>query len=208
MRNAEAECTDKSLFCNLQSAFRNRSRFPLFNGAKSVTEIDEAWALALAEAERRARAAGRGDVADFLRLRATNDLARTTGVQWLLDTFLTLAGTVNRQGAGLALERQGTHRFRVGNATMAGSQLTLRAGVRALTVEAGWPRLPADGIVRGGGLACGRVSHFGDRAAGAELLLVRAGDGVPHWLALDEQTGARAPFSEDSARLHLTRLLR
>ena len=186
-----------------------RAGISLFlNGAKSVTELDEAWALALAEAERRARAAGRGDVADFLRLRATNDLARTTGVQWLLDTFLTLAGQVNRKGAGLALERKETHRFRVGQATMAGSQLTLRAGVRALTVEAGWPRLPGDGIVRGGGLACGRVSHFGDRAAGAELLLVRAGEGAPHWLALDEQTGARAPFSEDDARRHLTRLLR
>ena len=173
-----------------------------------MTELDEAWALALAEAERRARAAGRGDVADFLRLRATNDLARTTGVAWLLDTFLMLAGQANRAGAALTLERSETHRFRVGNSTMVGPLLTLRAGVRAVTIEAGWPRLPADGIVRGGGLACGRVSHFGDREAGAELLLVRASDTAPQWLALNAKTGARAPFTEDSARLHLTRLLR
>ncbi len=41
-----------------------------------VSELDEAWAAALAEAEQKARLAGRKDVAEYLSLRNSNDLLR------------------------------------------------------------------------------------------------------------------------------------
>jgi hypothetical protein len=44
-----------------------------------MSELDEAWAAALSEAERRARLAGRGDVAEYLSLKNSNDLLRTGG---------------------------------------------------------------------------------------------------------------------------------
>jgi hypothetical protein len=168
-----------------------------------VSELDEAWTLALAEAERRARASGRGDIAEYIALRASNDLMRATGIEWLLSSATSLAGQANRAGASIRIEKDEAHRFRVGSATMVGTRLTLRNGVRHLTIEAGWPRAPQDGFVRGGGLACGRIGHFGKRSADEELLLVRSSSGAPEWCILAEE-GARLPLSEAGLRRHLS----
>jgi hypothetical protein len=171
-----------------------------------VSELDEAWARAVAEAERRARIAGRHDVAEYLALRASNDLARNTGIDWLLSTFTTLAGAANRAGASIQLTRADAHRFGVGSATMVGTLLTFTAGVRRLSIEAGWPREPRDGFVRGNGLASGRVRHFGLRGADEDLLLVRQGASAPQWVAL-EKTGERSQLTEARMRGHLERFL-
>lgn len=172
-----------------------------------MSEFEEAWAQMLAEAERRARASGRGDVADYLSLRASNDLARRAGLDWLLSTFIMLAGQANRAGASVQMQRTDEHRFHVGPATMVGTLLSFSAGVRRLSVEAGWPRSPRDGFVRGNGLACGRIRHLGLRGADDELMLVRDGSqSPPQWVVL-EQTGARSPLVEARMRRHLERFL-
>jgi hypothetical protein len=168
--------------------------------------LDEAWAQALAEAERRARTTGRSDVADYLMLRASNDLARSTGVEWLLSTFTSMAGEANRRAAGVQFTRQEAHRFAVGDATMVGTLLIFSAGVRRLSIEAGWPRAPGDGFVRGGGLASGNIKHFGLRGADEQLLLVRQGAGAPQWVVL-EKTGERSQLVEARMRGHLKRFL-
>jgi hypothetical protein len=167
-----------------------------------VSELDEAWALALAEAERRARAQGRGDIAEYIALRASNDLVRATGIEWLLKTLTVMAGEANRAGASIRLEKNEGHRFHVGSSTMVGTRIVFRAGVRALTIEAGWPREPRDGFVRGG-LACGRIGHFGKRPPDEELLLVRSNSGVPEWQIIDK-SGARTPLLEARLRQHLS----
>jgi hypothetical protein len=169
-------------------------------------ELDEAWSLALAEAEKRAREQGREDISEYLALRATNDLIRATGIEWLISTLTLLAGEANRAGASLTIEKEDAHRFAVGNATMVGPRVTFRSGVRNLTIEAGWPRTPRDGIVRGNGLACARIGHFGKRAANQELLLVRSSSGAPEWLIVFE-TGQRDTLLEDRLREHLVSLI-
>ena len=83
-----------------------------------MSELDEAWALALAEAEQRARSAGRGELAEYLSLRNSNDLLRKAGIDWLLSTFTLLAGEANRVGASLQIANQDLHRFKTGNSTM------------------------------------------------------------------------------------------
>jgi hypothetical protein len=166
-----------------------------------MNELEEAWDLALAEANRRARAAGRADITSYLDLRAQNDLLRRTATDWLTATVTALAGEANRNGAAIQIERQDSHRFRRGSATMVGTQLTLRRGVRALTIESGWPRAPGDGIVRGNGLACANLRHFGRQRANAELLLARTEKGLPQWLVL-EKTGVRSPLTEAKIRNH------
>jgi hypothetical protein len=171
-----------------------------------VSEFDEAWARVLAEAEQRARASGRGEVAEYLALRATNDLARKAGMDWLFSTFTMLAGAANRAGASVQVSKQDGHRFRVGAATMVGSLLTFQMGVRQLFVEAGWPRAPQDGFVRGGGLALAHVKHFGDRAGDAELMLARGANGTPQWVVL-EKTGVRTVLMEERVRRHIARFL-
>lgn len=175
-----------------------------------MSELEAEWARRLAEAEARARDTGRGDVADYLALRALNDVARNVGIEWLLSAFTAQAGEVNRTaGAGLALAHADAHRFRVGNSTMVGHRLTLTAGVRVLTIEAGWPRTPRDGIVRGGGLASARISHFGKRRDDDELLLVQNTEAAapPRWFILDADGARRTAFEEARVIHHVATLL-
>jgi hypothetical protein len=152
-----------------------------------MSELDEAWAAALSEAERRARLAGRKDVAEYLSLKNSNDLLRTAGVDWLLAEFTSLAAEANRAGASIQSSRQEGHRFQTGSSTMVGYLLTFTNGVRTLFVEAGWPRTPRDGVVHGGGLARANIRHLGIKAANEELLLVKSNNGAPAWKSLSKQ---------------------
>lgn len=171
-----------------------------------MSELDAEWARRVAVAEQRARMQGRGDVADYLALRATNDLARGVGCEWLLATFAALVNEANDAGAKINVTQEDAHRFQLGHSTMVGRKLILRAGVRELIIEAGWPRTPQDGIVRGGGLACARITHFGERARNAALLLVQTAAGTPQWLVVSETGMRSAPFTEEQARQHVARL--
>jgi hypothetical protein len=171
-----------------------------------MSELDEEWAQVLAEAERRARTAGRGDLVEYLRLRASNDQARSTGLEWLFETFTTLAGEANRAGAGVQILKKEGHRFEIGSATMVGKLLTLKSGVRQLMIEAGWPRAPRDGFVPGNGLASGQIRHFGIKSANEELLLVRSQKGTPQWLAIDKH-GTCSQLLEARVRQHIKQFL-
>jgi hypothetical protein len=146
-----------------------------------MSELDETWAAALSEAERRARLAGRNDVAEYLSLKNSNDLLRKAGVDWLFAEFTTLAADANRAGASIQISKQEGHRFLTGTSTMVGHLLTLTNGIRTLYVEAGWPRTPRDGIVPGGGLAAANIRHLGIRRANEELLLAKSTTGAPTW---------------------------
>lgn len=169
-----------------------------------MSELDEAWALALAEAEQKARLAGRREVADYLALRNSNDLLRTAGIDWLLASFTKLAGDANRAGASLQISKADGHRFHLGTATMVGRVVTLTNGIRRLSVEAGWPRVPRDGIIRGGGLAAGHILHLGIKSAGDELLLSKSSAGSPQW-KLVNRNGLL--LHESDIRRHLAILL-
>lgn len=169
-----------------------------------MSELDEAWAVALSEAEQKARLAGRGDLADYLALRNSNDLLRKAGIDWLVSSFVNHAGAANRHGASIQIANVDSHRFQMGNSTMVGPQITLSNGVRKLFVEAGWPRMPRDGIVRGGGLAAAQIRHLGIKTANDELLLSKSATGVPQWTSVTKQ---RYTFLEYHIRHHLALLL-
>jgi hypothetical protein len=171
-----------------------------------MSELEDAWELALSEAMRRAHTEGRADIGGYLNLRAQNDLLRRAAADWLTITFTSLAAVANRHGAGIQIEQKDAHRFRRGSATMVGTQLTLRRGVRALTIESGWPRAPRDGIVRGAGLACANIKHLGRYRSNAELLLARSAKGAPQWIVM-EKTEARAPLTGEQIRQHFSILL-
>jgi len=171
-----------------------------------VSELDDAWAVALAEAEQKARLAGRGDIAAYLSLRNSNDLLRKAGVDWLVTSFTTLAGEANRRGSSLTISNQEGHRFHVGSSTMVGHLLTITNGVRTLFIEAGWPRAPQDGVVRGGGLACGNIRHLGVRKASEEILLLKSKTGTPVWVGVKKHE-QRMPLHEANIRQHLVVLL-
>ncbi|HEV7743351.1 MAG TPA: hypothetical protein VGO56_00005 [Pyrinomonadaceae bacterium] len=149
-----------------------------------MSELEEAWAIGLADAEAHARALGRTDVADYLALRSSNDLIRRIAGDWLFTMFSTAAGEANRAGAGIQISTDTAHRFKIGNASMVGTRLSLGSGVRLLVVELGWPRTPRDGFIRGGGLACGNIKHVGIKPANEELRLILNPEGTPSWIVL------------------------
>ena len=171
-----------------------------------MSELDETWAFALAEAESRARRGGRTDIAKYLALRKSNDLLRKIGIDWLATTFQTIAGEANRSGGTIQISKEDGHRFHVGNATMVGSLLTLGVRVRKLSVEAGWPRTPRDGFIRGGGLACANIKHLGLKHANEELLLFQSPHGAPRWMRHDKR-GRQHEIHEAHLRKHIALLL-
>jgi len=171
-----------------------------------MSELEDDWDLALADAKERARAAGRRDIADYLDLRRRNDLLRRTASDWLINSAVSIAARANRAGAGIQIERDDAHRFRRGSATMVGTRITLRRGVRTLTIESGWPRTPRDGIVRGGGLACANLKHLGRPRMNEELLLVSSSHGSPQWFTLDRYE-KRSLLTESDLQRHLAILI-
>ena len=148
-----------------------------------MNELDRFWSEKLAEAAANARASGRADIAEYLDLRAANDLVRSTGVEWLFAGFAEAALDAARRLPTISVERAEPHSFPYRGANVVGAQLAIRFGVRCLTVEAGWTRTPADGFMRGGALAAARVSHFGIPGAAADLVLART-DAAPVWRRL------------------------
>src|SRR6185503_21326288 len=104
--------------------------------------------------------------------------------------FTTVAGEANRAGAAIQISTEDAHRFKVGNASMVGSLLSLGSGVRKVLVEIGWPRTPRDGFIRGGGLACGNIRHVGIKPANEELRLIMNSAGTPVWIVLDKHGDA------------------
>lgn len=178
-----------------------------------MNELEDEWSARLGEAEKRARQAGRGDVVDYLNLRAANDRARSLGVEWLFAATLDLVGEMNRRGqAAINFTRDDDHQFRVGQTTMVGSRLTLHKGIRSLTVEGGWPRAPQDGVMRGGGLALARLSHFGKQRHNEALLLVRdvaEATSPPQWVGVeitDNVFRRLRAVGENDLRRHLSYL--
>lgn len=171
-----------------------------------MSELEQAWELALAEAQQRARAAGRRDISDYLNLRRKNDLLRRTATDWLIESFIIMAGDANRAGAGVAIEQQDRHRFARGTSTMVGRRISLRRGVRELTVESGWPRTPRDGFIRGDGLACANIKHFGRKRANVELLLADSRSDRPQWQIVNDS--ARSAVTEKILRAHFALLLK
>ncbi|HSQ23153.1 MAG TPA: hypothetical protein VLN44_02025, partial [Pyrinomonadaceae bacterium] len=117
-------------------------------------------------------------------------------------TFTALAADANRVNAGIQIERRDDHRFRRGPATMVGTQLIFRRGVRALTIESGWPRTPRDGIVRGDGLACANIKHLGRTRLNDELVLIRSKTDSPQWFVLKDDD--RSPLNDSFLRRHLS----
>ncbi len=167
---------------------------------KVMNELEQVWTQKLSEARVKAQDSGRADVAEYLALRATNDLIRQTSVEWLLNSLIEIAAEANRRGATITIETENKHRFEFRNASLSGSLCCLRQGVRCLTVEAGWTRTPADGFMRGGALAVARITHFGISKHNAELFLVQLNN-LPNWFSVDKN-GKRELFDAKNLQEH------
>ena len=172
---------------------------------QAMSEMDEIWSRMLTEARENARVAARHDVADYLDLKASNDLIRRAGVAWLFETIFEMVASQNRTNVAAAIERTEPHSFIYRGANIVGSAVSFRYGVRCLTVEAGWTRTPADGFMRGGGLALARLRHFGIPARSAEIALTGT-DGPPVWRVIGDDA-LREEVHSEYLRSHVDLLL-
>jgi len=163
-----------------------------------MDELDESWVRMLAAAGEKAALQGRSDVAEYLRLKATNDAIRAAGVEWLIDAFIETAFG-HHESAAMKIHRVDGHSFTHGASNMTGTRLEIHHGVRSLTIEAGWTRLPGDGIMRAGALARANIIHFGRARNNMSLRLVHGGD-LPEWV-IDEGTFFRLGEVQDHISL-------
>lgn len=166
-----------------------------------MTELDHIWSKLLADAGEKAADLGRDEIAEYVRLKATNDAIRNAGVTWLFETVIEAVGKAMGTRTGITIHRIEPHSFARGNSTMVGSMLEIRQGVRCLTVEAGWARTPSNGIMRNGALAIARMSHFGMPTENVELRLAHTA-ATPQWH--DESSGV---IDAAAIALHIDRLL-
>src|SRR4051812_13942443 len=111
-----------------------------------MTELDQVWSQMLDSATRKTQGSGQHDVAEYLRLKATNDAIRTTGCSWLFNTLIEIAAS-RTSSRNIMIERHEPHNFAHGSSNMVGSRLSVSQGVRCLSLEAGWARTPSDGIM-------------------------------------------------------------
>jgi hypothetical protein len=161
---------------------------------------DEDWKQSLEAAINKARENGRGDIADYISLKSSNDAIRTKSLNWLIDTVLEVVFAFNNRDANIKIEQKANHQFQNEKAVLTGSRLKLQRGIRCLTIEAGWTRNPGDGFMRGGALVYARLSHFGFPKSFEELLLLKFED-QPQWFSVDGETH-RISFDIRSLRRH------
>jgi len=146
-----------------------------------VDELEQIWPRMLDTTAQKAIEAGRHELAEYLRLKASNDAIRNTAVGWLVDSFIAAAGGAMRSHANVFVEREDPYTFKRGNSTMVGTLVEMKQGVRKLTLTAGWARHPSHGIMEKGALAFARFTHLGLPKAGSELRLIH-GEDLPEWL--------------------------
>jgi len=170
-----------------------------------VTELDDVWEQMLAESGSSSVVPDRSVLVDFIALKAANDEIRRRAVEWLIAAFMELAAQVNRRNIAVEVESLEPHNFVAYGANMVGPKVNFRYGLRCLTIEAGWTRVPKDGFMRGGALAVAQIRHFGLKRHGADLALLKNGD-LPEWHEIDRENVARPIRFHDLVR-HLTLLI-
>lgn len=170
-----------------------------------MAEISEFWDEVLNKKAGDIAASEHRIVADFIALKATNDEIRQRAVDGLIASFTELAAHATRHDIPVDVERKEPHNFAAYGANMVGVKTSFRHGIRCLTVEAGWTRMPGDGFMRGGALAVAHIRHFGLREHAMDLALLKTND-RPAWFEIDSDNVARLVDLESFIR-HMTLLI-
>jgi hypothetical protein len=152
-----------------------------------MNELNDIWEQMLENAIVKAEVSGKSDVAEYLKLKATNDAIRSQSAKSLLETMLEMAHFLIGKGINIKIENENPHRFEMNKANVVGSLLRFQHGLRCLTIEIGWTRTPSDGFMRGNALAFGKISHFGMSKKNAELHLAKINE-TPQWFLVNDET--------------------
>lgn len=146
-----------------------------------MTMSEEFWMTLLDEEIARGSVSAEGVFQDYLSVRGANNDIRVRATDWLFGSFAELSERLSSQGLELPLERSDDIRFTFLGATLLGSAIAFSNGVRRLSCEVGSIKAPGHGIIKGGGIAIARISHFGIPEKEQTLRLV-VGEESARWV--------------------------
>lgn len=146
-----------------------------------IDDFEQWWLELLEKARYKALEDRNPFLAEYFELKARNDKIRLSASKDLLKIFLDEAESI--QEASLSIDIKPWHRFQMYQAVLTGFCLIISFGIRQLTVEIGWTRLPKDGFMRGNALAYCRIAHRG-RDKRQELFLIDRDS--PKWVLAED----------------------
>lgn len=126
-----------------------------------MTTSEEFWLKLLDEQIALGNVSADGVFQDYLTVRGVNNEMRGNATEWLFKSFEYTALRLTSDGFALSPDCAELSSFSFSGATLSGPSIAFPFGVRKLTCEVGSIKAPGDGIIKGGGIAIARISHFG-----------------------------------------------
>jgi len=170
-------------------------------GWAKMNSFEEKWLEMINSARLMAAEQGNETLRDFFELKASNEKIRMDASKALLEHFFRAIGIKVKEGFKLEVQTYGGYRFQMRHAQLTGFRVNVLFGLRRLSIEIGWTRLPKDGFMRQGALAYCRITHFGRPEYNSELLLLNPQN--PKWFT----EKSNSPFGITDVMSHLSRLI-
>jgi hypothetical protein len=126
-----------------------------------MTTSEHFWSKLLDDEIARGNVSAEGVFQDYLSVRGANNEIRNDAAEWLFESFVAFSNRLSSDGFQISVERNTDTRFAFHWATLSGSSIIVSNGLRKLSCEVGSIKAPGDGIIKGGGIAIARLSHFG-----------------------------------------------
>jgi hypothetical protein len=164
-----------------------------------MTASDEFWLKLLDQEIARGTVSAEGVFQDYLAVRGANNDIRNNAAEWLFETVLQFSEKLNANGFEIITERNAESQFVFHWATLTGPSMFFSNGIRRLSCEVGSIKAPGHGIIKGGGIAIARLSHFGIPEKDQILRLV-AGEETARWVVDGVKT---RPFDAYDIARHL-----
>ena len=147
---------------------------------------EEFWHRLLDEEIARGTVTAEGVFEDYLAVRGANNEIRDSATEWLFRSFDELAERLRLQAFECSVERSDESQFNFLGATLTGPAIFFSHGVKRLSCEVGSIKAPGHGIIKGGGVAVARISHFG-MPEKEQFLRLSVGEGSARWTVESER---------------------
>jgi len=146
-----------------------------------MTTSDDFWLKLLDQEIERGTVSAEGVFQDYLSVRGANNSIRKHAAEWVFSSFLKFSEKLTSNGFQIVMEEKTESQFVFEGATLTGPSMVFTSGVRNLSCEVGSIKAPGHGIIKGGGIAIARLSHFGIPERNQILRLI-VGEETGRWV--------------------------
>jgi len=152
-----------------------------------MTTSEQFWSRLLDEEIARGNVSAEGVFQEYLSVRGANNNIRNEAAEWLFGSFVKFTQRLVSDGFQISVERNEESQFAFHWATLSGPSIVVSNGLRKLSCEVGSIKAPGHGIIKGGGIAIARLSHFGIPEKDQILRLI-AGEETARWVVDGSRT--------------------